>query len=86
MVCTQKLANASTDHNRIQLAIVPEAVLNSPNAIAISTVPISPTRRGPIRSTISPIGSAATAAAPPTMVNPTDACARVQPNSSCSGA
>lgn len=63
----------------------PVAVPNNAKATPINSTPVSPTRRGPSRSTMSPIGSAATAAAMPTMVRPSDASARVHPKSDCSG-
>ncbi len=85
VVCTQNEANARTPHSSSQLVIDPVALPRSANAAAMSVTPTRPTRRGPNRSTVSPIGNAATAAAMPTIVSPTEASARLQPNSFCSG-
>jgi hypothetical protein len=60
-------------------------VLSSANTPDIAGTPISPTRRGPTRSTRMPIGMQKMPLVKAATEMPTDSCARDQPNSRASG-
>ncbi len=78
-------AKAMTIHSMYQLAAEPVAVLTSASAAQVSTTPIRPILRGPIRSTAMPMWTLASACTSVESVRPEVVSVRDQPNSSLIG-